>query len=344
MTSPAARDPDIDALRGMAMVAVVAIHLCARIPASSAWYASGRWIDHFCRFGVPLFLGVLGWSVGKGADSIGDWPAWLRRRLGAVGPAYLAWAVIYGIAAPIDGEGLGLAGDAGWPTRLLSALFGYGGEQLYYMTAYFGLLLVAPLVGLAVRGRSRVALTLALAGLALNGWLLWQTEQLVQANRPLRGLAGFMLQTEARTPLHWFGFFLAGVAIGAVPNLPKVPRWLAVAALAAHGWMALRPQVTAAFDDFWCAPILIAVSAAFLLWAPAVAAAGRHAAIMAKLRQLGEHSYGVYLSHVLWLRLAWLGGKHLPVPAGVAVAAAATWLGCALYAPLHLRLFARRPA
>lgn len=331
------------------MVAVVAIHLAARIPQGDALYGVGRYIDHLCRFGVPLFLAAAGLRLAEKAPEVGDWPAWLHKRMRAVLPAYLLWAVLYGLVAPLDGQGQALlAGELPWPARLLSVLFGYGAEQLYFMTAYLGLLLLAPLVGMVLQklgpaAIGALAVLLAAMGLlALNGWLFAQCAALVQAHAPLRGVAGWLLQTEARTPLHWFGFYFCGVALGQmrVSGLvwPPFVRWMAWPALVAHGWLALRPP-SLQFDDFWCSPALVLSSCTFALWGPPLARRIQDGRVGRGMQGLGRASLAVYLSHVLFVRLAWMIVQRWPMPLALGLTATVTAFGVIAYLPVHRRVF-----
>ncbi|MSQ81919.1 MAG: acyltransferase [Myxococcales bacterium] len=343
--SPHLRNPQIDILRGLAMVGVVVIHLVARIGPQDPLYAAGRVTDHLSRFGVPLFLAVLGWSVGKDAVLIDNWSAWLGRRWRAVGWPYLAWAFGYAFMAPMDAQGVALlGGDLPWPGRILSAIFGYGSEQLYYMTAYFGLLLVAPLLGLLLRsGGAVVAIAVGTGALLANWALLASVQSAVQSGLMVRGITGFLLHTEARTPLHWFGFFAVGATIGRLITLGwRPPAWLpklAVPALAVHLWIAVRPQSSPRFDDFWCSPAMVYGALTFALWGPPVARQLRSMALGVGLALIGRQSLAVYLSHVLWLRLTWLACRDLPTPMALALTLVGTVVGTWLYLRVHPRLF-----
>ncbi len=333
-------------MRGLALCGVIAIHLCARIPHADPLFATGRVVDHLGRFGVPLFLGVFGWAVGRAASRGPLGPAWLWGRLRAVGPAYLAWALLYAAVAPLDGQGQSLwEGRLGWSARLGLAAFGYGAEQLYYMTAYFGLLLVAPLVGSALAAvGGRAALAAALVALVANAALLAEVQAAVRAGGPPTGLAQLLLHTEARTPLHWFGFFIAGAGIGRYLArggvLPMARWWWLPFGLCAHGWVALRPPAPA-FDDFWASPALVTGGLAFLVWGPALARLLTPTALGGWLGRFGADSLPTYLGHVLWLRLGWWAAEGAATVPRLAVALVAVCAGNWAYGRLHPRAFGR---
>ncbi|MBM4343595.1 MAG: acyltransferase [Deltaproteobacteria bacterium] len=343
------RDPTMDALRGLSLLGVIAIHVASRIPTADPWYPVGRFVDHLGRFGVPLFLGVLGWGVGRAAGERPIGPTWIRDRLRAVGPAYLAWACLYAAVASWDGGGISLwDGRLSWTARLSLTVFGYGAEHLYYTTAYFGLVLLAPLAGtgLATAGR-RTALAVAVAGLSANAALLAHLEAAVQSAAAPTGLAALLLHTEARTPLHWFGFFVAGAAMGrwlaAGGRWPAPRLWWLPVGLAAHAWVALRPP-SRQFDDFWCSPALVAGSLAALLWGPALVRHGLPKAAVGWLGRFGADSLPTYLGHVLWLRVGWWAAQGWPTGGRIAVALAAVVAGNWAYGRIHPRIFgAARP-
>ena len=346
----------LDALRGLAITAVVLIHLAARVPAGHAWAVAAQPIDHFCRFGVPLFLAAHTAMVAR--QALAGPPSWrtLLERLRLVAVPYLVWSLLYGALGPVDGQWQPPADAAGWLTEIA---LGYTAEQLWFMPAYLGALaLVVPGAAL-VRAAGRagppwlslaavvgVALTAQVAGQA---WLVTVS----QVDRAPPALAGWLLRAEGRSPLHWIGFLAVGWWIGLHWTRgwrpPAWSRWLALPALAFHGWLALRPSQASRFDDFWCSPAMTGVFVLFLLWGwPLVVRLESIKApwmqwFCAVLVRLGRDSLPVYLAHVAWLRLAWWAlGDRWPLPASLAAATVATVVGSLLYFPVHAALFGRR--
>lgn len=334
----------VDGLRGLAMLGVVAIHLAARVPADSSWQGGAQVIDHFGRFGVPLFLAVLGWGAAQPGHrrpvaSLG----WLGARLRAVLPAYLVWALLYAVLAPWDGDALpgSWQPGEGLGERLWRTAAGYSAEQLWYMPAYLSLL---PLVALVAALPRRLAA--GLAALALVGMLalLGQLEAVVAADTTPPPLAGWILRSEGRLPLPWIGFVAAGALLAKV-TLVAGPRWLQAlrlaVGLAGHVLIAQRTPGSPRFDDFWCSLAMPGSLLAFLLWAPVVLAwlAGRRPGEW--LAAIGRNSLAIYLGHVLFLRVGWAIGAPLGLGPGLALAALTTAAGCAVYLPVHKRLFAQ---
>jgi peptidoglycan/LPS O-acetylase OafA/YrhL len=347
-----ARDSLLDGLRGLAILGVVLIHVVARLPEDQQ--AVARWLDHAGRFGVPLFLVVAGAMVSRQhvhAAVAPDSFAWLTRRLQVVAIPYVVWALAYALveAAPLAG---------GWQpgepllTRLVAIVLGYSAEQLWYMPAYLGLLLLmVPLATAArwLRGRFGAGpLRAVLAGLvAAQFGLLLALGQVSAAQSPPPPWAAWLLHNEGRIPLQWLGFVATGWLIDdlggwrRLAQPPLRPLWL-VAGLVLHGWVAMRPAASAQFDDFWCSTAIFWVTVAVLAWAPPLLGAARTAGWPVWLAALGRRSLPIYLAHVAgllaverWAPEGWL----LHRPLWLAVAVVLSVLVTAVAVRLHPRLF-----
>lgn len=344
----------LDFLRGLSLAAVVLIHLAARVPADHLWARSAQILDHFCRFGVPLFLMAHTAMVARQALAQSKQPRGLWPRLRQVAVPYLAWSALYAGLGLLDGQWQPPGTAAGW---LADIALGYTAEQLWYMPAYLGALLLVPAwtalvravpvhrAGLILGGLALLSMTLQLAGQA---WCV----AVSQVDRPPPALAGWLLRSEGRSPLHWIGFLGFGLGFGYAFargwRPPPWSRWLALPALGLHLWVALRIPLAPRFDDFWCSPAMTAGWALFLLWAWPLAQLGEIAnsplgkRIYQSLARLGRDSLPVYLAHVAWLRLAWWAvADTWPLPVALAVAVAAVWGGSALYSPVHAAIFSR---
>lgn len=341
------------------MVSVLLLHLAGRVPAGHSAQATAQFVDHLCRFGVPLFLAAHTAALVLQGPSPVPWGRTLARRLRIVALPYLLWSALYAGLGLLDGQWTPPQAPAAIAAELL---LGYTAEQLWYMPAYFGALLLVPLWTLLLRweadartptlGTSRLLLALAAAGLgiqlAAQAWLV-EVSRLDQAP-PV--LAGWLLRSEGRTPLHWLGFLTAGLALGSLLargwRPPPWSRWLALPAFALHVWVALRSPQAPRFDDFWCSPAMTAGFALFLLWAWPLAAlrpSGKSAVaalIYAGVAELGRLSLPVYLGHIAWLRLAWWAvGESWPLPWALLAGLAAMIGGTLLYLPVHAWVFSR---
>lgn len=354
------RDDLIDGLRGLAILGVVLIHVVARLP--DALQSCAAWLDHAGRFGVPLFFAVSGAMVSRQqvhALAPPDSFTWLLRRLRVVAIPYLLWAVVYALlgAAPLAGG----AEDAdAIATRVIAVGLGYSAEHLWFMPAYLGLMLAVPPLVASARGvlgvrHGRWLLRGALlATAAAQVVMLWAVERHVSAAVAPPQWVALLLQSEGRIPLQWMGFFALGWLLDEARLWQRLagarPAWLAIGAGGvAHVWVAARAPRSPQFDDFWCAPSMAIVTAAVLVWAPPLLAAGMRRAQRwpAWLGWCGRHSLPIYLAHVAGLVVVeiaaaddWLLHRGLWLAVAMLVATVLTWL--AVWG--HGRLFASATA
>jgi len=90
---PKNRDPSFDAFRGLAIIAVVAIHA---IPWRCYWDYRILVYRQFLDFAVPAFIFISGyWSSKKTLQSLKDYKIFLARRLSRVLIPYLFWSFIF---------------------------------------------------------------------------------------------------------------------------------------------------------------------------------------------------------------------------------------------------------
>lgn len=89
------RNVNFDYLRGLAILAVVTIH----VTASSAvqGISSSIILNQVARFGVPVFIFLSGWglTVANSYQRSDSYFSFLKRRLSKLLPAFLLWNVIY---------------------------------------------------------------------------------------------------------------------------------------------------------------------------------------------------------------------------------------------------------
>lgn len=334
------RDAAMDASKGIAILAVGLIHAVEIFERTDPNWATGRYVDHLARFAVPFFMAALG--VGTVRRYLGrvDWLAFWRRRLRRLVLPFLLWGGIYELA------GLAVPGA---PFGIVGRLFtGYSAGHLYFVPGYVSLLLMLPVLRLVLRGDGVRASAIALMAIAAHVALLRHIELSGLDRAPTDPLVRLYLFTEARLPLHWFGFFFAGALLALQEERLKgllrrfgrpltwaLPIWLTLHALAGRH---ATQEVT--WDWFWLTPFFL--FAALSAWLVCLAAwpliRGRRPADV--LQWLGRNSYGVYLSHVLCLwGIQGALGDDAAQPAWVAVAWLAALAGGAVYVPLHAWLF-----
>ena len=301
------RIPEIDRLRGVAIVAVVGVHATWLYSAAAGFDRPGGRavlvLHVLCGFAVPLFftLSAVGLSLNHPDPmSLAGWLAFLRRRAARLLPAYVVWSLVS--IAVLRPEA------AASPLRVARVLLlGAADAQFYYVPLVFQLYvlwpLLAPLAWWAARSPS-AAVGIAAAGAIVSyGWWRLTGSSLVGPGFP------FTL------PL-WFLYAALGIA--AAPYLSRL--WAArrgrgataAAAIAVttasfvvgmvRQKVAARPTERSAMlaTLIFQAPQTVYIYAA--LAASIFAVSGTGGRMSRLLEALGRVSYGVYLTHFLVLR------------------------------------------
>ena len=275
------------------------------------------------------------------------WPFWQRRLTSIIVP-FIIWTLLYVLAGFAGLRGDTIPSVAGTAPQILTRVgvqLLTGAGHLYFVIVLVQFYLLFPLLaGLLNRARrwhlaivgvslaAQVALTFALHYLKVNS-LIWQD---VNATREVTS----------------YGFYLvAGAVTGA--HLPAVRAWvwrhrwaLLGAALAATAWVeacylrAVRSGASpgSASDPFSPEFILSYVAAILLLWLAGAwwAARSRDGRLSRLVRTTSDNSFGVYLSHIVFLDIAATYGlgrlePGVPWPVVVLIAVGATWIGASLF-------------
>ncbi len=89
------RYANFDYLRGLAILAVVTIHVTATTAVENV--TSSLVMNQVARFGVPVFIFLSGWglTVSDSYQRSGGYSAFLKKRLSKILPAYLLWNLVY---------------------------------------------------------------------------------------------------------------------------------------------------------------------------------------------------------------------------------------------------------
>ena len=324
---PPASDPrrleSIDALRGVGIAAVVALHVSwSLLDHATLDSAAGRVLatKHFAAaFGVPLFLALSAFGLARRHDfrveGAAAFLAFLAARVRRLLPAYVVWSLL--AAASRDFALLAT------PGRVFSLLRdGTGGAQFYFVPTLFELYLWWPLLGLLLPRRSPLAKLTLLAVAALASLAVWQD----------------MLRL-TRTPLGFFALYVAGGMVAATLSPPSrrvrlTAMGVALLAAAASLTVAVARFAASPFESrdamAFAATIfqpLFAVYtfAALVFLALAVLSPG---APLSALAGLGRLAYGIFLCHLLvglFVVHPLFGGD---LAAGASAVAAAIRFGC----------------
>ncbi len=302
-----ARLPELDALRGIAIVAVVGLHVSFGflLAAPTGMDALAALAVHvLTTFGTPLFLALsmAGLALGypRPLDLGPTYRAFLVRRARRVLPPYVLWTLLIllrddpaAIAAP--------------PVLARHLATGSAAFHLYFVPLIFEYYLLWPLLaraGAAARRSTSAAYVIAAGGLATT-LLVWRA-----------AAAGWMSNGILMLPLFFLGYATLGVAVA--PQVAERPRsdprtapawlpWIALtAATATFAFWWVRGLVGATPDDLtitiattiFQAPMMAYALSAMGLAVVLVAGPARGTRL---LQALGRASYGIYLSHVLVL-------------------------------------------
>lgn len=309
-TTVATAFPELDALRGVAIIAVSGLHvsfgfLTAAPPGSpAAW--SALVVHLLMGYGVPLFVALslaglaLGYERPSGLGA--DYRTFLARRARRVLPAYVFWTLLTVLRNDPT-----LLGHPDVTTRLL--VTGSAAYHLYFVPLiceYYLLWPVLSQLAAAARHSSNVAFAIATGSLVAS-LAVWHASA-----------AGLIPSGMSTLPLFWLGYATLGIATA--PALarhfgdrrgPRLP-WIPIAALAGVAAIVMVRHVRALFGPapdaetlaiattIFQAPMMAYALAAMALAVALVGGAARGTRI---LQALGRRSYGVYLAHVLVLEV-----------------------------------------
>jgi surface polysaccharide O-acyltransferase-like enzyme len=298
-------------LRVAAMSAVVLIHSCSAIVGNTAIRFSGTWwagtaLDLGSSWAVPVFIMVSGALLleerpGEGAR------AFYGRRLQRIAiPLVVAHVGYIAVRWFLLSEPLTVAG------LVRDLLQGTIYVQLYFFWIILGLYLITPLLRPALAGRTRGELFAI--GAACVGWM-WAVRAGAQV------LAVVHARTEIWQPaaltlfIPYIGYFVMGYALRDTILHGKALLTAAGLFLAADAlviWyfgVGSHNAVVAVLAGGGYQGLPVAVSAITLFVIvrsvihPFSAAAGPP--LQSAMRHLGELSLGVFIVHLLFLRIAW---------------------------------------
>jgi peptidoglycan/LPS O-acetylase OafA/YrhL len=304
------RIPALDAIRGVAIVSVVATHAFNAStravgtfvipPEIAALFAAGR-------FGVQLFFVLSGWlmfALYSGADNFGGKAYWARR-LGRVWPLWSVFILIYFALGWVDTDGLSL------PAAFISCLL--------FLTWLYPALSSVPLGGISIVlemfhyvlfARFRRASSSVLAGTVIALVLVWFVARGVESRSPEGSLIHSVAQAWVNLGLEqsWPFFLLGGACFmlfqglreGGSTFAPPHIRWqpLLISSLAVA---SLLVTADGSNEPIWVGLGFVVVTGSLAVLANGIPVVG------AVLRRVGLYSYFIYFAHVfVLLALEWL--------------------------------------
>jgi len=297
--SNAQRFDEVDAIKALGILVVVAIHT-VRSPWEVGASDVELWLGHVTRFAVPSFLFASGFLYSTRASVPFEAT---RRRLVRIALPYL----LFSIAAQAVRHVRGLGPATGSVLGDLASANSFG--PYYYVLVFAAMVLAVPLLA---RLSPRAHFALFAAALAFQGWLE------VYSRLPFTW--------HLRNPLLWLPYFQLGwIARSRSASIARIPR-----ARAAAIALACASAAAGAFGALWTLPphslaraiewlaIYACIAALFFAARAVHLPAGAHAAV----RGLSDVTYSVYLSHLLflpWLRDAFRAAPGVLEPAAIAL-------------------------
>ena len=301
------RDPLIDILKGLAVLAVVLIHFNGKVfsylsPGQKNWLL---FFDQTLRFSVPLFVALSGYSLSKryGSEKINPL-AFLKRRIFKITPAYLFWSAVAYIFIIFFQAWPGYHESYPWWQIIF---LGKADYHLYFVPMIFQLYLLFPLLLKSVKKNGSKFVTIVF--LLQFAWF-WYADQQIK----FTGGKFWKDQWQYLLFFNWIGYFVLGIFLAFQKESQK--KFLEVLGLIALVFgLKLSTSTSWQFFDegknyiqitrFNRPEIFIYASGATvflirfgqkLLSLPT--------ALLRPFEKLGQHSYGVYLAHTLPLRFA----------------------------------------
>ena len=286
---PKDRDMSFDALRGIAIVAVVAMHA---IP----WQAYHNYVvlsyRQLLNFAVPLFLFISGyWLEKKPINSLTDYEMFLTRRLSRILIPYLFWSLVY----------LGYETIKGCDISVYDALFklltGGASVQFWFIILIAQLYICTPLLqylncrryGIVLVTLLNIIYLLVQYPLCLHG--LW----FIRFHVPFLSFvvfyqAGFWMSSRYdKTPLPQNIRFVILPAI-LLSALISIQEALMILSYHDNWHMAISPLKYSSFLYFTCIILgLMLLREHFRNWPKFLVV-------------LGNYSFGIYLIHMIVLR------------------------------------------
>lgn len=342
MLTPREKLTYIELLRGMAILAVVAIHSTSsavvNLSMDSLLYPVYHIVNAASHFAVPafLFLSALLLVYHYDDDTQQNWLTFYRKRLQTIVVPYLLWSLFYSAAVMITQH---LSLEDGLLRFVRGLPFGSSYPHLYFIVIIGQFYLLFPLFHLLLRIRfvkrhpllcgaaAQIAFYLSnyyyfdmnKVGTFIGSYLLYFF---------LGAYAAGKLKTKAAGGTHWqkralyYAFPVSAVVYIGQMWMQKVdPHWI--------------PQPYLSYLSFVSDYTYAAICCIVLLQAASLLESGRHRLLRTTLLSIGTYSFGIYFIHPFFL-LIWRqnvmtlahGGisYHLLTAAGGVVVLTLSWL------------------
>lgn len=274
------KNQKIQVLRGIAIIAVILIHTCPKgLPQV--------YIRPFINFGVGMFLFLSGYLT-KAQNE--NWLSFYKKRIGKVAFPYIIWTVIYTLLLQ-------------HPDRIIfNLLTARTAATFYYIPVYIQFVLLTPLLSNLIRSTRRWI-----------GWLIAPLSVIIFLYVPL--FSGVELPDKVSiiwniSCLGWFSFYFLGFAIGNHRvRINSSLKFLITFYVVAIVLQILEGRYWLSIGS-WDPATQLKLTA--LLTSSAAAILGYRYIVSEKfsvrprfLAKIGDHAFGIYLTHLLFQSLLW---------------------------------------
>ena len=331
-----ARRVDIEVMRVMAVIGVIAIHVSSgaltatTVQRHGFLYFEAILIDALSRWAVPVFVAIAGWTLLTRRPAESE-ERWLAGRIIRLTLPLITWSLIYVVWALAEA---GLTGEHLWAGKSSFAdwlnseawLF-YSGTGVRAQLWFLYALILATLIVWLIREHDRIRNRAVYLGTCAILVLFWGLPPIFQFAGTWTG------------DLWVFGYFALGWVIlewGGADG--RIGRWLGLGLFAGASALVMWGDLA---DVAWVhspvSPVVFAATVGFLLLFRGVSMSSRW---QARANALGALTFGVYLAHELALdlvQLTWRTGAPLAfltgtqqtallVPASALLSFALAWL------------------
>ena len=279
----AQKNVKIQILRGIAVIAVVLIHTCN----GGMWQVYCR---PFLNFAVAMFLFLSGYLTKVDND---NWPALFKRRTVRVIIPYLIWTVLYTLPH-LDPK-----------LFAINLVTTWSAPTLYYIFVYIQFVLLTPLLGKLAKSKWQWV-----------GWMIAPVSILIFKYYWLltgKELNQYVSIVWGLSCLGWFTYYYLGLLLGNSLLKRKFNPWVVLAL-----WTVSIPlqmgegYALLQLGDYNCGTQMkmsvFLTSTLFLLLSYWWLTNDKLSARKGVLSFLGDYSFGIFLSHMMVIRVM----RHIP--------------------------------
>ena len=274
------KDYNIQLFRALAIMAVVLIHTCP----SGEWQVICR---PFINFSVATFLFLSGYLTSTDND---NWEKFFKKRIVRVIIPYIIWTILYSVAS-----------KAWTPKALaLNLLTAKSAATMYYIFVYIQFVLLTPLLGRLAKSKYQ-----------WMGWLVAPLSVMIFKYYPL--LMGFEYPSIINilwgdSCLGWFTYYYLGLLLGnrflvrdyKMSHL-LICYGIAIVLNMAEGYWWLQLGENNCGTQIKLSSFL--TSSIFLLIIYTYLKTTKKVDINKSLKLIGDYSFGIYLSHIMFMRI-----------------------------------------